>query len=73
MTISGFVIPLPAVIISLSTEKHKYRLTRFPPTICNPDGDMWFYSTTLLITILLGAGVCFLIIIYFVIHTVSNP
>ena len=66
------MIPLPAVIVSLSTDKHKYAISRFPPTICNPDGDMWFYSTTLLITILLGAGVCFLIIIFFVIHKVSQ-
>ena len=62
------MIPLPAVIMSLSIEKHKYRIGS---TVCLPSADMWFHSTTLLFSIILGAGICFLIIIFFIIHRVS--
>ena len=63
------MIPLPAVIMSLSIEKHQYRISS--STACLPSADMWFHSTTLVFTILLGAGICFLIIIFFIIHRVS--
>ena len=65
---SGIVIPLPAVIISLSIEKYQYKITS---NVCLPSADMWFHSTTLVHSILLAAGICFLMIIFFIIHRVS--
>ena len=65
---SGIVIPLPAVIMALSIEKQQYKLRL---TVCVPSADIWFHSTTLVFTILLGAGICFLMIIFFIIHRVS--
>ena len=68
----GLVIPLPAVIISLSVENYKYRIHRFPPNICISDGPMWFYSITVIIDVLVGIGTYLLFVIFWIIHRVNT-
>ncbi|XP_019854872.1 PREDICTED: uncharacterized protein LOC109583828 isoform X2 [Amphimedon queenslandica] len=65
------VIPLPAVIISLTVERFGYNIYRFPTTLCISSGDMWFYSTTLPMDVLVAAGVIMLIIIFWTIRRSS--
>ncbi len=67
---AGITAPLPAVIVTLTTDG--YQLIRFPPSICSPGGDIFFYSVTIVIDVLLAIGVCFLITIFWIIHTVSG-
>ena len=63
---------MPGIVISLSTEEYEYRLVRFPPSVCNPYGEIKFYFTILVINVLVEIGVCFLIIIFWVLHKVSK-
>ena len=65
------MIPVPAVIVALSSEKHRYRIIRFPPHVCTTDELMWFYSTTVPFTFLIGTGVSLLITILCEVHRVS--
>ena len=67
---TGYTVPLPAVIVSLAVDEHNYKLDRFPPSACSTDGDMWFYSSTLIIDVLLCTGVNLLIIITWALHKV---
>lgn len=64
----GFLLPLPGIVISLSTEEYEYRLVQFPPSVCSPYGEIKFYFTILVINVLVEIGVCFLIIIFWVLH-----
>ena len=66
----ALVVPLPAVIVSLSVEEHHYRLYCFPPTICISSGAMCFYSTIVIIDVLVGIGVYLLIIVFWIIKRV---
>ena len=68
---TGLVIPLPAVIVSLSVKDYKYNIHRFPPNICISDGPMWFYSVTIITDVLVGIGTYFLFVIFWIIHKVS--
>ena len=68
-TIALFV-PLPAVIVSLSVEKHHYKLHYFPPTICISSGAMWFYSINVIIDVLVATGVYLLIVVFWTIKRV---
>ena len=56
----GFFIPVPAILISLSTEDNRYSVFEFPPHSCIPGTQMWFYSIILPIDIFSGIGVCFM-------------
>ena len=68
---TGLFIPLPGVIVALSSHNHRYRLIRFPPDVCTTDDELWFYSTTLIFTVLIGTGVCLLIVIFWVVNKVA--
>ena len=68
---TGLVIPLPAVIVSLSVEDYKYNIHRFPPNICISDGPMWFYSITIIIGVLVGIGTYLLFVVFWIIHKVT--
>uniref|UniRef100_A0A1X7UEJ6 FZ domain-containing protein n=1 Tax=Amphimedon queenslandica TaxID=400682 RepID=A0A1X7UEJ6_AMPQE len=72
VTILSLLLPLPAVIVCLSVDKFKYNVHRFPTTLCISDGDMWFYSTTLPMDILLAAGVIMLIMILWTMRKKTN-
>ena len=67
----GLVIPLPAVIVSLSVEDYNYKLYRFPPFICISNGPMWFYSVTVIIDLLAGIGVYLLFVVFWIIYRVN--
>ena len=68
-TIALFV-PLPAVIVSLSVEKHHYKLHHFPPIVCISSGAMWFYSVILIIDVLVATGVYLLMVVFWIIKRV---
>lgn len=70
-TSQGFLLPMIPVIVVLATDG--YQLSRFPPSLCTPDGGKFFYSASLIINVLLCTGVCFLIGIFWIIHTVCYP
>lgn len=63
---------MPAVIVSLTVERFGYNIYRFPTTLCISSGDMWFYSTTLPMNILVAAGVIMLIVIFWSIRKVTK-
>ena len=71
MNFTGLVIPLPAVIISLSVEDYKYNIHRFPPTNCISDGSMWFYSVVVIIDVLAGIETYLLFVVLWIIRRVS--
>ena len=68
---TGLIIPLPAVIISLSVEDFKYNIHRFPPNICISNGPMWFYSVTVIIDVLVGIITYLLIVVFWIFHKVT--
>ncbi|XP_019859819.1 PREDICTED: uncharacterized protein LOC109588072 isoform X2 [Amphimedon queenslandica] len=72
VTILSILLPLPAVIISLTVDKFKYNIHRFPNTLCISDGDMWFYSITLPMDVLFAAGVIMLIIVLWTMRNKTN-
>ena len=67
----GFFVPLPGVIIALTFKKHQYRIIRFPPDVCTTDNELWFFTTTLIFTVVIGIGICLLIIIFWTVNKVS--
>ena len=60
------------MVISLTTKDHEYRIFRFPPGVCLPDEEMLFYSTVLKVDIMVGIGVGYLIIIFWIISRVCH-
>ena len=68
---TGLVIPLPAVIISLSVKDYEYKIRRFPSGLCLTNGPMWFYSIDVIIDVLVGIGVYLLFIVFWIIHRVN--
>ena len=69
---TGLVIPLPAVIVSLSVEDYNYKTYRFPPFICGSDAAMWFYSVIVVINVLSGIGIYLLFVVFWIIHRVNT-
>ena len=68
---TGLVIPLPAVIISLSVEDYKYNIHRFPPSHCISNGPIWFYSTVVIVDVLVGIEIYLLFVVFWIIHKVN--
>lgn len=63
--------PLPAVIYTLV--KSKYIIAQFPPLLCLPsDSNIWYYSTILVLNVLVGIGVCMFVPMFWVIHKVRD-
>ena len=69
---TGLVIPVPAVIVSLSVEEYNYKLNRFPPFLCTSNAAMWFYSIIFIIDVLVGIGVYLLFVVFWIIHRVNT-
>ena len=69
---TGLVIPLPAVIVSLSVEDYNYKTYRFPPFICGSNAAMWFYSVIVVINVLSGIGIYLLFVVFWIIHRVNT-
>lgn len=65
------VLPLPPIMACLFVDQYNYHIHRFPPTLCISYGEMWFYSVTLVLDVLIATGVCLLITIVWVLHQVS--
>ena len=66
----ALAVPLPAVIISLSVEEYHYKQYRFPPFLCVSKDRMWFYSNIAIIDVLVATGICLMIVVFWIIHTV---
>ena len=69
---TGLVIPVPAVIISLSVQEYNYKLNRFPPFVCSSNASMGFYSIIFIIDVLVGIGVYLLFVVFWIIHRVNT-
>ena len=58
--------PVLTVILS------EYQITRFPPLFCNPSKEIRFYTMCLPLCIIVGTGVVLTIIMFRILHKVSN-
>ncbi len=58
---AGLLLPLAALLVALSTERHIYRLQRLPPGLPTTSKELWFYSVILLYCVFLAGGICMLI------------
>ena len=68
---TGWLFPLPSVIVALTMEEYKYVLVQFPPFFCaSANMRLWFYSVMLIISIFLAVEVCLLIVMFWVVHKV---
>ena len=63
-------MPLPAVIASLSVEKHYYKVLHFPPSVCISSTAMSFYSIIVIFDVLVAIGVYLLIVVFWIIKKV---
>ena len=73
--IAGFIIPLPAVLTVLLSDKYRYNIGYFPPHLvaCVPsDLSLWFFTLILPLDILAGAGLLMLIAIGWLLHKVKQ-
>ena len=67
----GILLPLPAVVATLATEG--YAIDRFPPLLCSArNSDTWYYTTTLVLNLVLMVGVCILTITFWKVHEVCK-
>ena len=67
----ALLAPLPGILVTLIHKDYKYIVSGFPQSFCVPsDGDLAFYSSHLLVNILLATAVCLLIVIIWVVHKV---
>ena len=73
---TGFVIPLPAVMVALFGHwKYHYSVRFFPPqfSICVPnDLNFWFYTLIVPLGFLNGAGIFMLMMVIWLLHKVMN-
>lgn len=68
---TGWLIPLPAVLVALIKPQSKYIISYFPPEFCiTSDKDLWFYSTMLVIDVLAVIHMMSLIVVLWVVHKV---
>ena len=58
----------PIAYVSVS----KYSFTRLPPLLCVPSKIVYFYTVCLPLCITFGAGVILAIIMFWILHKVSN-
>ena len=58
----------PVAYISAS----KYSFGRFPPLICVPSKDVYFYTVCVPMCILIGTGVILTVIMFWMLHKVST-
>ena len=58
----------PIVYVSVS----KYYFTRLPPLLCVPSKEVYFYTVCLPLCVTFGAGVILAIIMFWILHKVSN-
>ena len=70
----ALILPLPPVIVVLSNSNYQYTIPDFPPYFCLSASlnGVVFYSMVLIINLLLAAGVCLFIPIFYIIHKVSD-
>lgn len=71
--ITGFLSPVPAVVVALTVDKYKYIVGQFPPAICySMNNDHFFFSNTLPLLVILAFSTVLLTIIFWKIHKVGN-
>ena len=58
----------PVLIVILS----RYQITRFPPLFCNPSKEVRFYTMCLPLCIIMAIGMVLTIIMFWILHKVSN-
>ena len=67
--VGAFILCGLAPIAYISTSK--YVFGRFPPLICVPSKDVYFYTVCLPMCIMIGTGVILTIIMFWMLHKVS--
>ena len=72
--LKALILPLPPVIVVLAKSDCQYTVADFPPYFCLSKSlnAVVLYSMVLVINLLLAAGVCLFIPIFYVIHKVSD-
>ena len=50
----------------------KYILGQFPPLLCVPkNGNLWYFSSVLVLNVLIAVGVCLFVPMFWIVHKVS--
>ena len=69
--ILGIFVPIPGVLLALSVPHWGYVVYEFPPFLCIPQNQkFWYYSAKLPINILLPIGVSLFVIMFWKLHKV---
>ena len=71
IVILGIFIPLPGVLLALSVPDWGYVVNEFPPFLCSPQNqNLWYYSATLPLNILIAIGVSLFVLMFWKLHKV---
>ena len=67
----GIFIPIPGVLLALSLPDWGYVVHQFPPFLCTPQNQMfWYYSAILPLNILIAIGVSLFVLMLWKLHKV---
>ena len=58
----------PIVYISVS----EYSFGRFPPLLCRPSKEVYFYTVCIPLCIMIGSGVILAVVMFWMLHRVSS-
>lgn len=61
---------MPGVLLVILHQDYRYTIFNFPPLFCAPDNEVFFYSTTMVLDIVVAIGIIFLILALGLIHKV---
>ena len=61
---------MPGVLLVILHQDYRYTIFNFPPLFCAPDDEVFFYSTTMVLDIVVAIGIIFLILALYLIHKV---
>jgi len=60
----------PIIYISVSDSKYRFRI--FPPLLCFPSSEVYFYTICLPLCLVIGTGVILAIFMFRILHKVSR-
>ena len=70
-TIAGLMVPIPAMVATLTMEEHGHSLGTFPPIFCGPsNSDVVYYPVVFLTDVFIVIGIPLLIIVAWSLHKV---
>lgn len=68
---TGWLFPLPSVVVALTKDKFRFVLMQFPPLFCaSVNMDLWLYSVMIVINVFIAVEVCLLLVVFCAVHKV---